>query len=412
MNYSDFENIEQDEWSLTRPTFPTPKGGMLTVVGWSGRNGWSAKYYVVECNLCSNNRELNGDGVYKAIKSNLHRGSVPCSCSKQAKLTKCQWEAKVKKASEEKGLKFISFVGEYIGCSTRVKVCCPKHGTWDSLTASEFVNSDRGCPTCGYHRGGEALLKETGYHLAEFMATGKFHRGTEFWRSERKDLKGTRKYWFYKCPVCSEDEYAKAGLCDGIFEASCGNMKRGKLSCRCSKSPKYNENQWTYRLEKETEKNGHTLIKWLEKPGNSKKFQYICPHHGEQVAHANNYLSGKGCPLCAGKNQRQCYINQVFDENLVVALKFGIAKESERRVRVQNAKNLFRMEQMGVWEFPSVKSCKAAEKQCKKELDCRILTKRELSDGWTETTYIKNLDRVIEIYENHDGKRISAKEER
>lgn len=43
MNYSDFgvtcaEDLEQDEWSLTKPTFETPKGGVLTVVGIAGKS--------------------------------------------------------------------------------------------------------------------------------------------------------------------------------------------------------------------------------------------------------------------------------------------------------------------------------------------------------------------------------------
>lgn len=51
MNYSDLQQIQQDEWSLSRPTFVTPKGGILTVVGWSGKRGHN-KCYIVECTEC------------------------------------------------------------------------------------------------------------------------------------------------------------------------------------------------------------------------------------------------------------------------------------------------------------------------------------------------------------------------
>lgn len=411
MNYSDFDKIEQDEWSLTRPTFPTPKGGTLTVVGWSGRNG-SQKKYVVECNLCRGDKELHGDGVYKITKGGLVRGQVPCGCAKCHKFSKHQWEVRIRRVAEEKGLKFISFIGEFKGARTKLALLCPNHGFWDSTTVSSFVLQGCGCPTCKISLLSEANTKDTEGYIAEFMATGKFHRATKFWRSERKTSRGFCGYWFYECPVCNVDEYAKAGLCNGIFEILGCQLKKGHLACRCSKQYKYTEEQWTFRMEKETKNNDHVLVKWLSKPGRFKKFQYLCPHHGEQVATANNYLSGRGCPICAGKNQQQCYINQVFDGDLIVSLKFGIAKDSSRRTRDQNSSNLFKMGQIGIWEFPSVKSCKAAEKQCKKELECGVLSKRDLEDGHTETTHIKNLDRIIEIYENHGGKRINTNEER
>lgn len=412
MNYSDFEKIEQDKWSLTRPTFPTPKGGTLTVVGWSGRDGKYNKHYVAECSLCKKDKELNGDGVYRSVKSNLGNGSFPCGCSKNPRFTEDQWEVRIRRVAQESGIEFLSFVDGFKGSETKLRLQCLKHGPWESTSISRLVNQGSGCPSCGASKVASASIKGDDYHIAEFMATGRFHKDTKFWRSERENSSGAREYWFYRCPVCSHDDYVKMGLCSGVFENPSGKMKKGQLACRCSKSPKYTEDQWVYRMEKKTKENGHTFVKWVGKPGKGGKFQYLCAAHGVQEVIANNYLRGNGCPSCAGHTQRQCYINQIFDEDLVVALKFGIAKESGRRIKEQNSKNLFKMEQIGIWEFPSVKSCKAAEKQCKKELECGILTERELKDGWTETTHIKNLDRVIEIYDNHGGKRINTNEER
>lgn len=413
MNYSDFEKIEQDEWSLTRPTFPTPKGGTLTVVGWSGRKAVNYdKCYIVECNICKNDNELNGDGIYQAVKSHLSRGVVPCGCSKHPKYTKYQWEVRVKRSAENKGLKFISFLGEFKGKNTKLKLCCPEHGSWIAPSADGLLHDSCGCPLCGRLRTTEASTKGYKDHVAEFMESKKFHKGTQFWKSERKNSRGYSPYWFYKCPACSKDEYATIGLCNGIFEATLGDLKAGKLACRCSKSPQYTEAQWTWRMEKETKENRHTFIRWVVSKGKVKKFQYLCPLHGVQEATTGHYLSGKGCPICSGKNQQQCYVNQVLDEDLVVAIKFGISRGANLRIRGQNSSNLFKMRQIGIWEFPSVESCKAAEKQCKKDLECGVLTKRELADGHTETTHIKNLDRIIEIYENYGGKRINTDEER
>lgn len=412
MNYSDFDKIEQDEWSLARPIFLSTTGGTLTVVGFCWHNFprcRRVKKYIVECDVCKKDNPLHGDGLYKIFKKDLCNGRIPCGCSKKPIFTRDQWEVRIKRAAEEKGFKFISFSGEFDGGRTKLEISCPEHGSWYSTTAESLISNSPGCPVCGRTRTIDASRREYSYHVEKFMETGKFHKDTEFWRSGKKS---GAHYWFYKCPVCSEDEYTKAGLCKGVFEA-CGNsLKKGILPCRCSKSARLTGPQWEYEIKKRDGGRGYTFIRWINKPGRFCKFEYRCPIHGLQEMSVNNYLQGQGCPECVGQDQRQCYINQVLDQGSAIAIKFGVTRNSRSRIERQNARNLFQMARIGVWRFPSAKSCKDAEKQCKKELECRILTKRELEDGYTETTYIKNLDRVIEIYENHGGKRISAKEER
>lgn len=42
-------------------TFPTPDGGVLTVVGWNGeRQGCGSKKYTVECSICSKDKGCFG----------------------------------------------------------------------------------------------------------------------------------------------------------------------------------------------------------------------------------------------------------------------------------------------------------------------------------------------------------------
>jgi hypothetical protein len=40
---------------------------------------------------------------------------------------------------------------------------------------------------------------------------------------------------------------------------------------------------------------------------------------------------------------------------------------------------------------------------CKKELETGIIPKQELPDGYTETTYIYNLDKIKQIYMEYGG---------
>lgn len=142
-------------------------------------------------------------------------------------------------------------------------------------------------------------------------------------------------------------------------------------------------------------------------------FKLHCGLHGDFQVRPDKIVKNKPlCPGCRGKNQKEGYLNLILDGDTTIGLKFGVSQESNKRLIQQNSKNALRMENFGVWLFEGVDECLSAEKQCKKELECGVLSKRELEDGHTETTHIKNLDRIIEIYENHGGKRISTDEER
>jgi hypothetical protein len=127
-----------------------------------------------------------------------------------------------------------------------------------------------------------------------------------------------------------------------------------------------------------------------------------CGVIGESVDHNLR----KGCRPCACNNQRQqeCYINWIVDNrNNAVGIKFGIARDSKRRVKDQNRQSIYEIRQYQVYTFPTVQQCKAAERECKKELICGVISKTDMLDGWTETTCTSNLARVKSIYEKNGG---------
>lgn len=408
--------INQDEYSLSRPTFPTPKGGVLTIVGWKGRIG-SNKKYIVKCSICSQDDELFGDGTFSKLRYDLTKGRIPCGCSPNPRWTENQNRVRVQREATARGLKFLGWSSKYNVKNTKLLLSCPLHGEWNSTSIEGFLRG-RGCPACGADKTRETNLKEDSLHITSFIATGAFKEGTTFWRSERENSRGYPAYWHYSCPVCSSDEYVKAGLCSGVFESNIRGLKIGSLACRCSKSYCWTQEQREYQLNKEMERRrdnnlaDYTFVGWKDEYKNSySKFKYLCKEHGEQIISVNGFLSGCGCPECKGKAQRQAYINVVTDgdgDGIPVALKLGIANSSPNRLRNQNYKNLFQMDNLGVWEFPTIKSCKAAEKECKKKLTCGVLNERELKDGWTETTDLSCLDAIINIYTKHGGIRIPS----
>lgn len=131
-----------------------------------------------------------------------------------------------------------------------------------------------------------------------------------------------------------------------------------------------------------------------------------CPVCGQVgVSLSSNLQKGGRCCGCSRHNQKEAYINLIKDkiDDEVIAIKFGIASISLNRARQQNYKSIYKIENHSIYMFESTKQCRNAEKECKQHLECGVLTKYELPDGYTETTWVYNLDKIIEIYEQNGG---------
>ena len=385
--------------------------GQLTVVGWDGeRNKSGSKIYSVHCKECSKDPELFGDGCFYCTKGNLVSGQLPCGCAKSVRWTEEQYKIKVKRKCKEYGdLEFLGFSGEFNGRNTKVKLQCNKHDEhyiYESSSIDSLFNIRSGCLLCGKETIKKTASKPDQEMIDSFFASGAFKEGTKFSRSNKEDCRGKCVYWNYTCPVCSNDEYVKEGLCSGVFESQSGDLQKGKLSCRCGQYQRTKE-QREYQINKriKEENLSYVFLGWIKDYKNkNSKFTYNCKKHGEQKTSIGNFLySSVGCPQCSGKNQQECYINGAYDNNTLVALKFGIANNSEQRIKSQNSKCIFSVNQLKVFSFPSVDLCKAAEAACKEKLQCGILSKQEMPDGFSETTSPLNMDKVIDIYKRFGG---------
>jgi len=201
---------------------------------------------------------------------------------------------------------------------------CEKHGEWSSGIINHLIHKGIGCPGCR----DDANTKPDDVMIASFFDSGSFHPETKFWRSDRKDSEGTKRYWHMSCPECGEQG-----------ESFSGSLQLGSRPCACS-------------------------------------------------------------PM----RQQECYINWLIDDhNMAVAIKFGVANNSQQRIKNQNRYSAYALKQHSVYQFPDKAACKNAERECKKELDCGIVLKRDMPDGYSETTHAYNIGRVKDIYERNGG---------
>lgn len=109
-----------------------------------------------------------------------------------------------------------------------------------------------------------------------------------------------------------------------------------------------------------------------------------------------------GC-ACSTFRQKQAYINIIFDNELPIALKYGISRDSELRIKQQSYGTSFIIKNAGVWEFASVESCKRAERDCKSTIKSGVVSSIDFRDGYTETASLMDIENIMEIYERNGG---------
>lgn len=147
---------------------------------------------------------------------------------------------------------------------------------------------------------------------------------------------------------------------------------------------------------------------WRSDRLNSKGFKvywcYFCPDcctQGESAA-TSLKLGQRSCE-CLRNRQLEAYINVIYDKDIAIGLKFCVSNNSVFRVSRQNHSCVYDIKLLCYYKFPTVSMCRMAELECKRELDCGIISKTELPDGYTETTWVYNLERIMQIYERNGG---------
>lgn len=388
--------LQQDEWSLTRPRFGAE--AQVEVIGWSGRS--SNKLYILHCSVCKQDPEIFGEGIFRSLKHNLSKGQVPCGCSKKHYYGRHQYEILVKRKIKGSSCTFTSFnLAEPMSMS-EVNLRCALHGKL-TVKLKSLLHKGVQCKYCSFQRisdlkkgvvpieAVESTKKSDEYFIQSFRGTNKFVDGTIFTRVNNG------KFEVY-CPVC-----------DSISISTAGNLKRGHISCKCSVRPTYSKVEMEAWLVSYSTSHTYNFLYWAEDyRGVHTKIYADCKIHGKFKISIDNFKRDRGCPSCSNKNQKQAYINLITDGTEPIALKFGIAVNSDRRRKSQNKSSLFKVRSLKTCIFADTESCKDAERECKQTLECGVLTKEEMPDGYTETTRLHNLDKIISIYEKHGGKRI------
>lgn len=289
---------------------------------------------------------------------------------------------------------------------------CKIHNEIFTIQYPSFMrNGTKGCSSCFKEKIQSVCKKDDSHFINLFFKSGKFIEGTIFSKNNTKtDKYGNFVYWDYYCPVCSNDEYVKNGLCSGVFTGTSSNLKSGCSACRCNGSvAKWTPEQRTYQIKQVVKEKEGTFLGWINgyKDSNS-RFNWLCKENhlcNSKCEWAFYDLRSSTCsPYGFSKDlPASFYIVKWFNDKTKI-LKFGITNnEVITRVEQQAGKCDLSYEILYDFKFEKGNDAWILEQQyVKPNVERKVLSKNEMQDGYTETTHFYNLDKILKIVEKYN----------
>ena len=261
-------------------TFPTPAGGILTVVGCDGRrNSNSGKIYQVSCSICSLDVELFGSGLFYSPKGSLTHGSVCCGCSVAPKWTLHQYELRLKRSMIGSKYTFVRWADESAKASNTNKFVynCADHG--ERVCNSHKWMSGVRCKDCDSDNQRKSQ--------AEFIEDAKRVHGDKY---DYSLVEYTTTYNKVEI-ICPEH---------GSFSQKAENHLCGSgcLKCYNDRRRKTTDSFITNAKLVHGDKYDYSLVDYTT---TSSKVEIICPEHGSFSQKAASHLKGSGCTSCANR---------------------------------------------------------------------------------------------------------------
>lgn len=138
---------------------------------------------------------------------------------------------------------------------------------------------------------------------------------------------------------------------------------------------------------------------------NKIKVRIVCPEHGMFKQRLNDHISGKGCVGCSKNNSDKAYILEVSEPGWFKFLKFGIAKNVNRRLSEIRSKTKMNVEVLSVFQFENPADCLSAEQEVKKTVKV-VGVRKSLPEGFTETCGCEHYDYITKTFSKFGGERL------
>lgn len=371
----------------------------IKILGCNGLTG-NKKMLIVQCSLCARDQEMYGEGIFSISKSDIKAGRQLCACSKFFQHDNKQNLIRIERYLKEdtRGFSFVSLCDDFKKSTDKILLACPHegHGIFDISLAN--LLQGRGCPQCRT----DSVVTSRVITLDELLDRIKDHPVMS-----KYTICLDGDYVYCKCPICSKNKVVTHGGVSPIFKSSVSLLSSSRVPCWCSENPKYSS-EYINAILKVVPKPPHVKIHIKNEITTMQDCVSVeCENHGIFDRQIQRIISSCACPFCTKGTKLYAYINVVEDNGIPLALKFGItSKKDSRRVNNQNRKSCYTVRNVAWFKFTSHEDCVTAEKECKNINYNGVLSKSVLPDGYTETTYVFNIDEVVRIFKHHGGVRI------
>lgn len=368
-------------------TFPTPKGGILTVTGWlhNIRKG-QGKIYTCSCSICSLDTELFSCD-FTITKGHLNSGRCPCACT-GFKWNEHQQVIRVSRLCRDRGYTFNGWSGPFTGITTKLDLYNPvTKNSWDTTTIDYLVYG-KGDPSTRTIKIIEACKKVWVGKTMESSKCGKITIIEEVGKNQLK----------IHCDLCEKDPELFG---DGTFITTKSGWTSRNCSCGCFGVKGFTEEQWLVLIKRSDSIHGKSRFKNLVgtfTDGSSKITQtcLVKESHKDWSTGClkGSVVYGKGCPRCAGGGYEvskagNFYLVEWFNKDKSIhLLKLGVTnRDVIERVGSQNDCTSLNPKILYTWNNKDGGFVLSLETELKRKYKDILGVDREvLRDGFSEAT--------------------------
>lgn len=253
----------------------------------------------------------------------------------------------------------------YENSNSKIIITCKIHGDFEQRATNHLQG--RGCRKCG---GNEKYTTESFIKLANQIHDNKYVYDKSIYTRSWEHITIT-------CKIHGDFLQQPASHLTGVGCKRCSDdMKRTSLDEFIFKSNQLHNNFYDY-----------TKVDYID---SITKIEIICPIHGSFEQTPHSHTLGHGCSSCSGRGFSldgfgTFYVQELSVDDKIIGYKYGISKNVQKRIKVQEYKSLCKHKLIFSFYSTSIDIFKM-EQYIKNNLkNFETLSKDILPDGYTES---------------------------
>jgi hypothetical protein len=300
-------------------------------------------------------------------------------------------ESFIRRARIKFGDKFDYSLTEFVSSQSKVKIICPIHSIFET-SPSVHLRKEGGCKLCANSNNGKRARISQEDFISRSVDVHK-----NFYDYSKVEYVDYDTKVTIICPIHSDFIQTPDAHLHGKGCTKCGLAKLQKLNS--SGAEKF------IKSAEKLHSNFYDYSK-VEYINNRTKVSVGCPSHGYFSVSPSNHLKGKGCPSCAKSGydpfkEGSFYILSVGEE----VIKFGITRVIERRLKDIQNDSVYPISVLYRFDFIDGSIPRAIENTILQDSSIikEVVARADMKQGYTETTYLYNLPKILRIVENFNN---------